>query len=521
MTAVDDVIPAGEPIPDDVTAVDDRMGDDWYLTDASHWHCGELGVRRCAEIKDCDLGVGSPLSFAPLTVTAVREQPAEPERHRYQLGPNMRCGTCGRTVQDDIHLSIHEDPPGARDADGFLRLKGTATGDNQLDPEPVGRTDPDAPVLVFRSTSGRTEVARRAEGFSVHVLHGSDRLTSDEALRLGAKLAPARPEPQQADAPLLGLVQQLSIERYSMGYNVGQGDMAAATRDEAKAAGLFARVSALAPRLPVQAVNEVGDPLWIFGCGYVEASIGEPTFDHCARDNAGPWRPLLVGGNPAPDGDRAPEGWVTRDNIQYPVAEILLDMQQREAQVMKALGVARPEDVLNSLETLKRAASGSIKSLNTERDEARAEVERLKDERDKALGWRDQMQENSEAWRREAERLRADVKVFTDVFGAKPDPLVLRLPEVPEGTVALVTEDGDRFAAHGHQGGHSWWHSSRSGTMSLARLLSEVGPMRVELAPPREPRTAAEVWAAMSADTRMDLPIPYDLAKALDREAGL
>jgi hypothetical protein len=58
--------------------------------------------------------------------------------------------------------------------------------------EQYGHTDPDTPVLVFRSESGRTEVARRAEGFSVHVLHGYDQLSPDEAVRLGSKLVARR-----------------------------------------------------------------------------------------------------------------------------------------------------------------------------------------------------------------------------------------------------------------------------------------------------------------------------------------
>jgi hypothetical protein len=54
----------------------------------------------------------------------------------------------------------------------------------------------------------------------------------------------------------------------------------------------------------------------------------------------------------------------------------------------------------------------------------------------------------------------------------------------------------------------------------------EEGSVWVEMAPPREPRTPAEVWAGMSPDARDNMlthPIsPYrELAESLDRAAGL
>lgn len=77
MTAKGDVIQPGQTIPEDVTGVDDIQCDGWTRVGAL-WaltrHAGELA-------EDLD---PSParfvLQFTPLTVTAVREQPAEPER---------------------------------------------------------------------------------------------------------------------------------------------------------------------------------------------------------------------------------------------------------------------------------------------------------------------------------------------------------------------------------------------------------------------------------------------------------
>ena len=56
-------------------------------------------------------------------------QPAGPPAERKLIGPP-------HAHQDAPCTDACHEPAGARDADGFLRLKGTGTGDNQLDPEP-------------------------------------------------------------------------------------------------------------------------------------------------------------------------------------------------------------------------------------------------------------------------------------------------------------------------------------------------------------------------------------------------
>lgn len=78
MTAIGFVIQPGESIPEEVISVTDRVNDDWRRTARDHWHCGEDGVKYCDANDDCAQH-GNPYEWAPLTVTAVREQPAEPE----------------------------------------------------------------------------------------------------------------------------------------------------------------------------------------------------------------------------------------------------------------------------------------------------------------------------------------------------------------------------------------------------------------------------------------------------------
>ncbi len=49
----------------------------------------------------------------------------------------------------------------------------------------VSPHNPEPPVLIFRSKSGRTEIARHADRtMTVHVLTGKDRLDADDTGRL-------------------------------------------------------------------------------------------------------------------------------------------------------------------------------------------------------------------------------------------------------------------------------------------------------------------------------------------------
>jgi len=92
-------------------------------------------------------------------------------------------------------------------------------------------------------------------------------------------------------------------------------------------------------------------------------------------------------------------------------------------------------------------------------------------------------------------------------------PIVLRLPEVPPGTVALH--------AVGSTNVYSWPGDD------LAQILeAEPEGVTAELAPAPEPkpRTAAEVWAGMREALRAELGDQGEfgeLVDALDREAEL
>jgi hypothetical protein len=74
---------------------------------------------------------------------------------------------------------------------------------------------------------------------------------------------------------------------------------------------------------------------------------------------------------------------------------------------------------------------------------------------------------------------------------ATPQPVVLCLPEVPEGAVALIDRDGDRWVpSKSTVPAEQGWFMARLGMyLSLPSLLGSNGPLTVEFAPPREPRT--------------------------------
>jgi hypothetical protein len=316
-------------------------------------------------------------------------------------------------------------------------------------------------------------------------------------------------EPQQADvSELLDLVQQYgNVRVFALGaLHAEEPDV---LREHlATANALFARIAALLPQQPVQARDHKGRMLWLHECGAVTPMKVDPTDKGCWNCAApGPWRPLLVGGTPAPEGDREAY-WQRRFHEEAARGDeagqqiLTLHRERNEArdfiaQVMEALGVDRPEDVLITIQKRAEAfrrvcdAADLRKRQRDERltldessrlarrfDEARAEVERLK----------------AELTAEEDGRRQDWVEHLTP---ASADPLVLSLPEVPMGAVIARTPDPG--------GGVPWrWtlvtsgpHAGQWVTLNPGRYvwwwqLFEHGEVRVELAPPREPRTFPE-----------------------------
>jgi hypothetical protein len=242
-------------------------------------------------------------------------------------------------------------------------------------------------------------------------------------------------------SPLLDLVQQ-HASYYAAAVAFEPGSANASAHHKA-ADEVLARIAALVPQQPVQARSRRGRLMWQHGCGAIDECEFRPSPDHCP---SGPWRPLLVA---APDGDRTPA----------PKPDLM-------AQVMAELDLTDPADVLVTI--AKRAAAlkrvcRSADLRKEQRDEARAEVERLK--RDYVIG---------KTWREQREACLAEQRA------AQPDPMVLRLPEVPEGATLVGLATGYRWAQHPLGG----WVCPDRGPISLGRLLQSAEPkgVRVELA---------------------------------------
>jgi hypothetical protein len=267
-------------------------------------------------------------------------------------------------------------------------------------------------------------------------------------------------EPQQPDASgVLDLVRQYGDVRFETGTLLDGGARDAFVASRMLAESLFARIAALIPQQPVQAHNGFGAPWWIHTCGGTRASRSLPGDRHC--DNPGPWRPLFVGGDPAPEQPKA-----THDDFKQLAGIKGNSPRHLLAQVMAELGVDRPEDVL-----------GALAIIRTNRDQWLAQAKHYRKQRNEA--------------RRENQEVRellavAELGVPSTRPPAEPGPLRLTLPEVPRKGVTLVGSQGTRFVP---VGGASWQAEVEGGRcFGLGELLDLAAPLTVE-APPRKPRT--------------------------------
>jgi hypothetical protein len=424
VTSVDDTFLDG-PIGPDVVEVADKHDSHWLQLIDRTWRFADDETASPVSLQDL-------VTFgAPLTVTAVREQPAievvatstvggakvpvyaareQPAEPRFELltlppGRGLVLAACG-------HWWRETRPPGAKVRSGQPRV--------------CAACPPGVP-----NTPGRSE-----QGLS---------LVQVEYVEETA------PEPQQADAsPVLDLVQQYGAESYEQGVAAGQRSEGAEDHYDDKARALFARIAALVPQQPVG-----GDPA-------LERSRHEPHVD----------------------GPREPSA-----------------QERADHELMTALGVDRLEDVLPAIERLKAEGEDWMRRFREQADrgdQAAQQILTLHRERNEAASARDaaidaliKTRAEREAAEREVERyrrlLKSQASNFAAATAAQPDSLVLSLPEVPEGAVAL----------RGETTGHRWtetefgrWVDEETGQVrGFLQVLEREHVVRVELAPPREPRT--------------------------------
>lgn len=194
------------------------------------------------------------------------------------------------------------------------------------------------------------------------------------------------------------------------------------------AAEWFERVTAALPQQPVQARDSQGRSWWIHGCGEAYSEFEPPGSDHCGKADPDSWRPLLVGGDPAPEQPGVPGSTVSPH--RYERGPYAVD----GSQVCGLCGERRAAAIHRSEQPSAPDFLAAVNKLTMEREDWK----RLYREQTSAglelCGQRDEA-------RAEIAKLKGEIKMFTDVFGAQPaglGGLRLTLPEVPDGTVALV-----------------------------------------------------------------------------------
>jgi hypothetical protein len=326
LAKVGDVIQPGESIPEDVTAFTDKDGDGPFdRISAGWWNCDRDNPAGCVRHTDAEL-----LEYAPLTVTAVRE----PEQ-AYAGG--MECPVCGSAKPHNSHEPVDV---------VHYRIPGDASA-RTLCGEDIWEESTSVTERAGSSNCGACRAAADEEPTPCPS-HGAHPHWND-ATCLDCPIC--RPP---ADASvLLDLVRQHGDAQRKVGYEEGRNfDYGISL---GKAAEVFDRIAALVPQHPVQARDEAGLPLFIHACGHVspDSTPGVAEGEHhrfppCRTP--GPWRPLLVGGDPAPkigidrhephaDGPREPTWQEVGDHF-----------------LMEALGVQKLDEVMPAIERLKAAA---------------------------------------------------------------------------------------------------------------------------------------------------------------------
>jgi hypothetical protein len=233
-----------------------------------------------------------------------------------------------------------------------------------------------------------------------HSLTGTVARTLAEILELHR--ADVLAELRGQGVPVLDLVQQYGVAMQGLGYSAGVGQRT--DIDAKKAGALLDRIAALLPQQPVQARDIDGKPWWMHPCGAVYAKTTQPGPYTCEVCNhkPGPWRPLLVGGTAASESEcgavfthptkgaqppcSRPHGHGGEADPSYHSNGMFkwLDQPDLIAQVMEALGVDRPEDVLGAIETIRANRDHNLNAARDLRrmlDAARAEAEQLRYER--------------------------------------------------------------------------------------------------------------------------------------------
>jgi hypothetical protein len=484
LAKVGDVIQPGESIPEGVSEVLDKGSDRWAWRESRGWYCLKYWEKPPPSASSGYLHDRNRLAdnWGPLTVTAVRE----PE-------PNA-CHKCGRTTGKLVEVN-----------------------DRGKSMHAYGSCDSDGEITQSVARSFGLEWPRPGQADDVPTFHVDE-------------IFPAE-KPQQADASvLLDLVRQYGDERNAEGRTLSNpaDGMDVVRAHSAKAADLFDRIAALVPQHPVQARDQGGLSLWLHPCGAVMPFRVPPNGEahHCfpVCKTPGPWRPLLVGGDCAPQRDPGAPLRCSRCGA----VDWLITGQVWECKSCQLTMTPRADDVLaqaiaerdDARANLTRALQARGEFLD-ETIRLRGEVERLKadvtreiEQADAHAKWADRLAHaviarygieldehaGDQVWHVAHDVLWSDA-VPVHAAPQQDGPRTLTLPEVPEGAIALIDRHERRWTLSGMTDlatdGGGWvqlWESGSGALRAYPALLTGSGPLTVEVAPPREPRT----WPAVT-----------------------
>jgi hypothetical protein len=293
---------------------------------------------------------------------------------------------------------------------------------------------------------------------------------------------------QVAEPPLLDLVREYGdIRSWGMALVLDENATSEdVQRNNANSRALFDRIAEALAQQPVQAHDNHGDALWIHGCGHVSA-ITAPQADlghliqhrDCETGVDGPWRPLLVATDPAPP--------ATADDQQRVLA--YLD-RQNERMTDELIKTRDERDVARAALARHTDEDGSPLPTDAELDIRITEVTREREY------WKRRFEEQAARGDEDAQRILTLHAKVERLKAAHPNPLVLTLPKVPEGAVALVgVESGRRWTLYrgplADRSPRQWQHGSMiRGDQSI--FSDEYDGVRVEMAPPPKPRTVRD-----------------------------
>jgi hypothetical protein len=527
MTSIDDVIQPGQPIPDDVTAATDRDGTSW-AAGPSGWYCTEFWDAPPTSPWGFTTGDFVLSSWGPLTVTAVREQPAESVSGLCEVGTDKV--TC--IVMDADHRRIYHGglplEPQQADASPVLdlvRQYGELNAAAALYPKSSAPAQADALFARIAALVPQQPVQARGRRGSLWWIHpcGTAMSSPDTPGSVHNRIPPCDkpgpwlqllvggdPAPElardshepHADGPREPSAQERADHELMAALGVEQiGEVIPAIehlkalvdhlrnwrsehdKRERERDAARAEVERLTVELAVEREAEER--------GNAELKDIVRRLDEAGVNNGGASERVGY----AIQSMR--QGWATARNHLASLDTVKSDRETIRGSLnhlkdtvtgpaIELLGVQHNEDIVPAIERLK----AEVRSETEISDEYAGWASKLAHAAIERLDAPVTEEAHTELWELALHALEAPA--------APPDPLVLGLPE---GAVALIGgKSGRRFTRVDRDGPKDWWNAE-DGRQSLGSVMDLEGTVRVVLGPPSEPVGQADTVHADGSHT--------------------